>query len=260
MLRYGRSRPVADIAENQELRQRRDYQLGAATIDVSACAWVRQFIQENLPIGPVPSVPEVLLHRATPTSGLWRLAEKDADFGTPYWAYDWGGGLALARHVLDHPDIVAVRRALDFGAGSGIVGIAAAKAGAKDVIAADTDPYAITAIGLNAAANGVTLLPFLGDLTAGPPPAVDIVLVGDLFYDHDLAERVTTFLERCLRSNAKVLIGDPRRAFLPRTRLQLLAEYSGPDFGDINRAGQKNAVFSFEPVCRHTCQQIRDRP
>jgi predicted nicotinamide N-methyase len=210
-----------------------------------------------LPIGPVPSVPEVRLHRATPKSGLWRLAAKDANFGTPYWAYDWGGGLGLARHVLDHPEIVVGRCALDLGAGSGIVGIAAAKAGAREVIAADTDPYAITAVGLNAAANGVTALPFLGDLTVGAPPAVDVVLVGDLFYDCDLAEGVTTFLEQCLRSNVKVLIGDPCRAFLPRTRLQLLAEYSGPDFGDINRVAQKNAVFSFEPVCRRTCQQHR---
>jgi predicted nicotinamide N-methyase len=191
-------------------------------------------------------VPEIRLHRAGSSSGLWRLAERDENFGTPYWAYDWGGGLALARHVLDHPDIIVGRRALDLGAGSGIVGIAALQAGAKEVIAADTDPYAIAATVLNAAANGVAVLTFLGDLTVGSPPAVDIVLVGDLFYDHDLAERVTIFLDQCLEANVEVLIGDPWRAFLPRPRLQLLAEYPGPDFGDINRVGQqKNAVFSF---------------
>jgi predicted nicotinamide N-methyase len=224
-------------------------------MDAASFAWVQQFIQANLPIHSVPSVPEILLHRAGPRSGLWRLAERDADFGTPYWAYDWGGGLALARHVLDHPDMVIGRRVLDLGAGSGIVGIAAAKAGATEVIAADTDPYAIAAIGLNAAANRVTVLPVLGDLTGGSPPAVDVILVGDLFYDDDLAERVTSFLEQCFNSNVKVLIGDPWRAFLPRSRLQLLAEYPGRDFGDINRvAQQKNAVFSFEPACRHTRQ------
>ncbi|MCR4265051.1 50S ribosomal protein L11 methyltransferase [Nitratireductor sp. ZSWI3] len=217
-------------------------------MDATAFVRVQRFIEENLPIGPVPSVPEIRLHRATPKSGLWRLAERDENFGTPYWAYDWGGGLALARHVLDNPKLVVGRRILDLGAGSGIVGIAAMKAGAMETIAADTDPYAMTAIDLNAAANGVTVVPSLGDLTASSPPVVDLVLVGDLFYDQDVAERVTIFLERCLEADIKVLIGDPWRAFLPRTRLQLLAEYSGPDFGAINRVGpQKNAVFLFEP-------------
>src|SRR5262249_40352363 len=133
--------PLRTLPGTRSYAKRRNDQRGAAAIDLSAVAWIRQFIQENLPIGPAPSVPQAVLHRATPQSGLWRLAERDADFGTPYWAYDWGGGLALARHVLDHPEIVAGRRALDLGAGSGIVGIAAAKAGATDVIAADTDPY-----------------------------------------------------------------------------------------------------------------------
>lgn len=144
------------------------YQAGEVAIDASNFAWVQKFIQANLPIGFVPSVPEIRLHRAGPRSGLWRLAERDENFDTPYWAHDWGGGLALARYNLDHPEIVAGRRALDLGAGSGIVGIAAAKAGANEVMAADIDPYAIAATGLNAAANGVTIFPYLGDLTEGP--------------------------------------------------------------------------------------------
>ena len=174
----------------------------------------------------------------------------DEDFGTPYWAYEWGGGLALARHVLDHPETVAGRTVLDLGAGSGLVAIAAAKAGAKRVIAADIDRYAITAIALNAAANGVTIATSCGDLTRDLPPAVDVVLVGDLFYEVGLAERVTGFLDRCARSNIAVLVGDPWRKFLPRTRLRLLAQYPGPDFGN---GGQQtnNAVFSFaaQPGC-----------
>ncbi|WP_346772417.1 50S ribosomal protein L11 methyltransferase [Chelativorans sp. AA-79] len=199
----------------------------------------------------------MLLHHAGPRSGLSRLAERDEDFGTPYWAYDWGGGLALARHILDNPEIVVGRRVLDLGAGSGIVAIAAMRAGAEEAIAADTDPYAIAAIDLNASANGVAIVPFRGDPTAAPPPAVDLVLVGDLFYDRSLAERVTIFLEQCLASNIEVLIGDPWRAFLPRTRLQLLADYPGPDFGDINRFEQrKNAVFSFGPVRRNGRQPL----
>jgi predicted nicotinamide N-methyase len=187
------------------------------------------------------------LHTARPKSGLWRLTEMVGDVATPYWAYHWGGGLALARYILSHPELVTGRTVLDLGAGSGIVAIAAAKAGAKSVIAADIDPCAIAVTGLNAAANGVVVSPFLGDLTAVSPPEVDVVLVGDLFYDADLAERVTAFLDDCLRSKIEVLVGDPWRAFLPRTRLQLLARYPGPDFGQASHGRQKrNAVFSFK--------------
>jgi predicted nicotinamide N-methyase len=209
-------------------------------------ALIERFIRANLPLAPVPSVPEICLHRAGPKSGLWRLAEDDDDFGAPYWAYPWGGGLALARYVLDHPDTVDGRRVLDLGSGSGLVGIAAAKSGAREVTGADTDRYAVTDIPLNAAANAVTMLPLLGDLTGGPPPEVDIVLIGDLFYAQPLAARVSIFADRCLKSNIAVLVGDPGRAFLPRSRLELLAEYPGPDFGDGHRIRQtQNAVFSF---------------
>jgi predicted nicotinamide N-methyase len=221
---------------------------GGNDINTDLSPRVLQFIQANFPILPVPSVPEIRLHKAGPKSGLWRLAEMDEqDFGTPYWAHYWSGGLALARHILDHSETVAGRGVLDLGAGSGIVGIAAARAGAREVIAADTDRYALAATCLNAAANGVTISTFLGDLTANPPPAVDVVLVGDLFYEHDLAERVTTFLDRCFGSHIEVLIGDPCRAFLPLSRLRLLAEYPGPDFGDGTKdALKQSAVFSLK--------------
>jgi len=189
------------------------------------------------------------MYKAGPKSGLWRLAEADEAFGNPYWAYHWGGGLALARHVLDHPEVVGGRRVLDLGAGSGIVGIAAAKAGARSVIAADVDPYATAAIGLNAAANGVTVSAVPGDLTVGAPPDVEVVLVGDLFYEEALAVRVTTFLDRCLASGTEVLVGDPWRAFLPWSRLELLAEYPGEDFGSsIQGELTSNAVFAFRPA------------
>jgi predicted nicotinamide N-methyase len=190
-------------------------------------------------------VPEICLHRAGPNSGLWRLAEWDDNFDTPYWAYLWGGGLALARYVLDHPAMVAGCRVLDLGAGSGLVGIAAVKSGAREVIAADVDPYAVLAIGLNAEANNVPIRTFLGDLTAGPPLAVDVILIGDLFYEERLAGKVAAYLDRCLQTKISVLIGDPRRAFLPRQRLHLLTEYPGLDFADAHRVEQtRNAVFS----------------
>jgi predicted nicotinamide N-methyase len=206
----------------------------------------RDFISANLPVLPVPSIPEIHLHKAGPQSGLWRLADEDQEFGSPYWAHYWGGGLVLARYLLDRPDVAAGRRVFDLGAGSGVVGIAAAKAGATEVVAADVDPYAIAAIGLNAAINDVTILPVLADLTKGEPPATDIVCIGDLFYEAALAERVTTFLDRCLQQGIEVLIGDPWRAHLPRSRLRLLAEYAVPDFGNTAGGSRPSGVFAFE--------------
>lgn len=203
---------------------------------------ILQYVRSRLPLQPVPTVPELVLHKAIPWSGLRRLAEMDGDFDTPYWAHYWGGGLALARYVLDHREVVAGRTVLDLGAGSGIVGIAAAKAGARLVTAADIDRYAIAAIALNAAANDVAVSALLGDLTAGPPPAVDVILVGDLFYDKILAWRVTDFLDSCLPAKIDILVGDPWRAYLPQARLRLLAEYPGPDFGSNDG---RNAVFAF---------------
>lgn len=210
-----------------------------------------EFIRDNFAVGPVPTLPEIRLHTAGPRSGLWRLAERDEAFGPPYWAHVWGGGLALARYLLDTPDIVDGRRVLDMGAGSGVVGIAAAKAGATDVVAADIDPYAMAAIELNAEANAVAIRPRLSDPTAGPVPDVDVVLVGDLYYEPELAGRMTAFLDRCLASNVGVLIGDPRRDFLPHSRLHLLADYPGPEFSSVSRRERPtNAVFSFGPPGR----------
>jgi predicted nicotinamide N-methyase len=152
-------------------------------------------------IAPVPTLPEIRIYTAHPASGLWRLAELDEDGSgpsPPYWAYHWAGGAALARHILDRPETVTGGRVLDLGAGSGIVGIAAAKAGAREVIAAEIDRYALAALGLNSELNGVEITAIGDDLTAGPPPPVNLVAVGDLFYERDLADRVTAFLDRCL--------------------------------------------------------------
>jgi predicted nicotinamide N-methyase len=209
-----------------------------------------RFIRERLPLTPVPGVLDIQLHQAAPSSGLWRLAESDAEsFGSPYWAYCWGGGLALARHILDRPQSVAGRRVLDLGAGSGLVGIAAAKATASAVTASEVDPYAVAALRLNAAANGVAFAAVVGDLTGGPPPDVDLMLVGDLFYDAGLAARVSAFLERCVEAGLDVLIGDPWRAFLPRARLRLIAEYPVADFG-AGAGTTASGVFAFEPAGR----------
>jgi predicted nicotinamide N-methyase len=204
------------------------------------------FIRINLPPVPVPGVPEITLHKAVPSSRLGTLAAVDPDFASPYWAYHWAGGLALARFVLDHPEHVAGRRVLDLGTGAGLVAIAAAKAGAAAVAAADIDRYAIAALRLNAAHNGVAVSAIEADLTRGAPPAADVVLVGDLFYAPDLAARVIAFLDRCLAANIAVLIGDPWRAHLPTERLTMLAEYMVAETG--HAATKPSAVFALGPA------------
>ncbi|TPJ56505.1 methyltransferase [Mesorhizobium sp. B2-6-4] len=203
---------------------------------------------------PVPALPEIWLYAPHPGTGLRRLVEPhdEADEDAPepqppYWAYAWAGGTVLARYVLDHPMTVAGRRVLDLGAGSGIVGIAAAKAGAREVIAAEIDRNSVAALGLNAKDNGVTISVICKDITTGPPPAVDLVLAGDVFYGPDVTQRMIPFLDRCLAAGVEVLIGDPRRADLPLSRLRLLAEYQVPDFGDAKGAASRpSGVFSFE--------------
>jgi predicted nicotinamide N-methyase len=215
------------------------------TTDAEPPCDVAAFIEANLPVLEVPTVPEIRLHKASPTSGLWRLAHADHAFDAPYWAHYWGGGLALARHVLDHGETVAGRRMLDLGCGSGLVGIAAALSGARGVTCIDIDPYAIAATKLNAVINGVAVTTKRGDILDEPTPAADIILVGDLFYDQTLADRVTAFLDRCLAAKIEILVGDPWRATLPRKRLRILAEYPGLDFGDASGSQRKNAVFTF---------------
>jgi predicted nicotinamide N-methyase len=199
------------------------------------------FIRANLPLAAVPACPDIRLHLATPASGLSRLLGDEA--ASPYWAFCWGGGLALARHLRDHPGCMRGRRVLDFGAGSGLVAIAAAKAGARSVIAAEIDPRGAVAISLNAAANGVVLDIVATDLVDVALPAVDIVLAGDTFYDAALGLRVTGYLDRCLEAGIEVLVGDPGRAPLPLPRLRELARYRVGDFGD---GAMSAAVYAFE--------------
>ncbi|MBW8786304.1 MAG: methyltransferase [Rhizobium leguminosarum] len=189
------------------------------------------FIQANLPISPVPSIPEIRLHTAGPASGLWRLAGRGEADPPPYWAYPWAGGAVLARHLLDRPEIVRGRRVLDLGAGSGLVAIAVAKAGAATVTALDIDANAIAAICLNAAINGVDIATVAADIIEGQPPATDLLVVGDLFYDPSLALRVMAFLRRCQAAGIEVLIGDPARDYLPQGELSRIATHAVADFG-----------------------------
>ncbi|MDV4165539.1 50S ribosomal protein L11 methyltransferase [Rhizobium leguminosarum] len=203
------------------------------------------FIKANMPISPVPSIPEIRLHTAGPASGLWRLAGRREADPAPYWAYPWAGGAVLARYLLDQPEIVVGRRVLDLGAGSGLVAIAAAKAGAAAVTAVDIDANAIATIGLNAAINGVDIVARAADIIEDPPPDIDLLVVGDLFYDPALALRVMAFLRRCQASGIEVLIGDPERAHLPQGELSRIATHAVADFGGGSSGGAVPAgVFS----------------
>jgi len=206
----------------------------------------RDFIRANLPLCPLPFLDGLRLHRAAPTSGLRQFAARRGREGeAPYWAYPWGGGLALARYLLDHAETVTGKRVLDLGAGGGVVAIAAMTAGARAAFAVDVDPDALAAIALNAEANGVAITATCEDLLDGAPPDVDLVLVGDLFYEAGLAARTTAFLERCQAAGIAALIGDPWRAHLPRERLVKLADYRLADFGDApDAATTASAVFA----------------
>jgi len=197
------------------------------------------FIKANLDLVPAPSVPEIRLYRAHPRSGLSRLLGEDGV--QPYWAYGWAGGTVLARYLLDHPETVAARRVLDIGTGSGIVAIAAIKAGAAAAAGVDVDPLAVVAAGLNAEANGVAISLLCEDVLDGPTPGTDLLLVSDLFYDQATADRLTRFLLRC---DAEILVGDPGRAYLPHKHLQVVAEYDVPDFG-VGHTGRPSAVYRF---------------
>ena len=185
---------------------------------------------DRLRLVAVPLVPEVRLHLAQDAIVWWaRLeAEVGAVLTAPFWATAWSGGQALARYVLDRPVTVAGRRVLDVGSGSGLVAIAAGLAGAAAVAANDVDPYALSAITLNARANGVAVSPRPGDLLDGDGGDADVVLAGDVFYSEAIAKRMGPFLHRVAARGARVLVGDPGRAYLPRDRMTIMASYPAP--------------------------------
>ena len=199
------------------------------------------FIVENLRLEPVPSLSGIKLYTAHPGSRLSRLTTTDE--AAPYWAYQWAGGLALALHFAAHPDVVAGKRVLDLGAGSGLVGIAAEQAGAM-ASAAEIDPNGRAAIALNAAANGVTLPLVEVDISGDAQDGFDLIAAGDVFYNPEVGKQMLPFLERCVAAGMDVLIGDPERRDLPVTRLERLASYAVGDVGDArDRAERVGSVY-----------------
>lgn len=177
-----------------------------------------EFIRRNTTLLAPPLVPEIKLHLAHEALALWEKTEEELEkigLPPPYWAFAWAGGQALGRFVLDNPEVVAGRTVLDVAAGSGLVGIAALRAGASAVTASDIDNFAAAAMTLNAAANFVTLVIRNDDLI-GRDEDWDVVLVGDAFYEKPLADRLFPWLQRLASRGATVLVGDPGRSYFPK--------------------------------------------
>lgn len=178
-----------------------------------------------------PVVPELVLHLAADIVEPWESLEKELDAGElppPFWAFAWLGGQAVARYLLDHRDEVAGRRVLDLATGSGLCALAARLAGARDVLAADIDPFVEAAVDLNAQANGLAVDVVIDDLLQRPPPDADVVLAGDVFYEKDMATAFTGWLHAAAAGGARVLVGDPGRHYVPQWGLTELASYEIP--------------------------------
>jgi predicted nicotinamide N-methyase len=183
-----------------------------------------------LALEPVPLVPELLLHQAVDMHGLWEAVGGAAP---PYWAFPWLGGQAVARYVLDHAEVVRGRTVLDLATGSGLVAMAARRAGARSVLACDIDPLAGEALAANAAANRLAVAWLQADLLDGPPPAVDVLLAGDVLYEQGMAGRVLAWLDSF---DGVVLLGDPGRDYLPHGRFTEVAAYDVPTTRELEGA------------------------
>ena len=195
-------------------------------LDVDAA---RRLILDGTVLSPLVLVPEIRLHMAEKMTPLWEASEAmlaERGIEPPYWAFAWVGGQALARWVLDNPEVVRGKRVRDVGCGSGVVAIAAAMAGAVRVEAIDLDPVALLATDLNAAANGVVVQTLLADATYLDPEGTDTVLCGDICYEWEVAERLALWMRASARAGADVLLGDPGRMFLPQEGLVPLARYT----------------------------------
>ncbi len=201
------------------------------------------FIRSHTRLLAVPHAPSIRLHLADEATALWQKTEDElGEIGLPppFWAFAWAGGQALARHVLDHPELVAGGHVLDVGSGSGLVAIAAAMAGAALAEANDIDPIAHHAIALNAAANSVAVR-VRGEDLVGTDEGWTHVLAGDVCYEQGMAGRIVDWLSALQARGAVVLIGDPRRAYLPLARLESVATYEVPVTRSLEDAEVKRA-------------------
>jgi len=186
------------------------------------------FILENTRLQRPPHAPELILYLADEVTPLWRLTEEELGrigLPPPFWAFAWAGGQAVARYLLDNPAETAGKRVVDFATGSGLVAIAAMKAGAAQVLASDIDGFCEAAVALNAAANGVSVRFTDRDLLDAPAPRADLITAGDICYEQPLAARVLAWLRASHDEGSRVLIGDPGRSYFPKEGLVRLADY-----------------------------------
>lgn len=203
-----------------------------------------QFIRANTRLLPVPLVPEIVLHLAEESVPIWQKTEEELgrmNVPPPYWAFAWAGGQALSRYLLDHFHVVSGRRVLDLGSGCGLSAIAAKKAGAAHVLAADIDQFALAAVRLNADVNDVIVETEGENLLTATPGPFEMILVGDLFYERPLAEQVLAFIDRAHAGGVEILVGDPRRSYFPHTRFRNVADYSVPVTRELEDSEIKHA-------------------
>ncbi len=209
-----------------------------------------RFIKAETRLMPVPAIPEIRLWQADDATLLWqRSADEIGSMlaALPFWAFAWSGGRGLARHVLDHPELVRGKRVLDFAAGSGLVGIAAALSGAASVSAAEIDDHAVAAIALNAAENGVEITTLAGDIV-GTDIAADLVLAGDIFYDRAMTAAVLPWLRRLSATGIEVVAGDPGRSYRPAGGTVVRASVTVPAEPALEDAAEKTVrILSILP-------------
>lgn len=201
-----------------------------------------EFIRRETSPSEHPLLPGITLHLAQQLTALWEAVERHTRTHNPpppFWAFAWAGGVALARYLLDHPDQVAGKRVLDFGSGSGVVAVAAARAGAQAVVAADIDPLAAAAQQLNAASNGVTIETVAEDLVGAPLPEFEVILAGDICYEQPMAKRVTEWLRDLAARGKTVLVGDPGRLYFPRPLVEPLAHFPVQTTTEVEDSAEK---------------------
>ncbi len=208
------------------------------------------FVRENTLPGHAPLVPEIVLHLASEITPIWQATEDwlaERNVAPPFWAFAWPGGQALARHVLDAPSAVAGKRVLDFAAGGGIAAIACAMAGAALVEAAEIDPLAIAAIGLNAAANYMAVTAAVGDVV-GAPCRWDLILCGDICYEAPMTGHVLPWL-RAMAAECEVWLADPARGYQPRDGLERIGHYTVPTTRELeDRTERAVTLFRLLPA------------